>query len=154
MGIVRILIEFAVAFLSTMGFGLISNIPKRVIPSACLTGACGWLVYYLLRGDGTNIVLSNFFAALTIGLLGNYFSVIIKAPINMIYIPSLVSLVPGSIIYLGMKNFTTGNPTSASYDLLNVVEIGLALAVGFVSAEVVFNLVKKTFIKKMKKIKE
>ncbi|MGX6962547.1 threonine/serine exporter family protein [Vagococcus xieshaowenii] len=147
MNFFHLIVEFIVAFLSTLGFGLISNVPRRTIPYACLTGATAWIVYTLLEGDGHDVILSNFFAALTIGLLGNFFAIKIKVPVNMIYLPSLISLVPGSIIYLGMKNFTSGNTLIASTDLFKVIQIALALAVGFVFAEVLFTYLRKVYQK-------
>lgn len=139
----KLSINFIFAILSTVGFSLISNIPRRIIPAAAFTGAVAWLVYYLLQGDGKTAILSNFFAAFTIGLIGNLLAMKIKVAVNMIYIPSLISLVPGSIMFLGMKNVTNGNAATGTDQLLRGIEIAMALAVGFVCAEVVFNSIRK-----------
>lgn len=40
-------VQFIVSFLSTIGFGIITNVPRRVLFWAGLTGACGWTVYLL-----------------------------------------------------------------------------------------------------------
>lgn len=133
----KLLIEFIVSFLSTVGFGIITNVPRRALLPAGIAGSISWICYYLLIGNGTHIFLPNFVAAVVIGVLGNIGAVLRKVPVNTIYVPSLVSLVPGAIIFLGMKNFTSGNTGIAQQEFLNTVLIALALALGFLCSEAV-----------------
>ena len=143
----RLLIEFTISFLSTMGFALITNIPKRALFPACLTGALAWLTYYVLSGQNVSLILPNFLAALVIGLLGNSLAVVYRVPVNTIYTPSLVSLVPGSVIYLGIKNLTTGNADIGKHDLFQVGIITMSLAIGFVCSKVIYQLIHPVFKK-------
>ena len=134
----RLLVEFIVSVLSSIGFGVITNIPKRALLPAGITGGVSWCAYWLISLQDHSLVLPNFTATVVIGLLGNYFAIRHRVPVNTIYIPSLVSLVPGGIAYLGARSFTMGKAASAAQQIYNVILIAMALAVGFVVAEVIF----------------
>lgn len=135
-------LQFIVSFLSTIGFGIITNVPRRVLFLAGLTGACGWTVYLLTAQVTSNIILQNFLGALTIGLLANIVAVRIKAPVNMLYVPGLVSLVPGIVIYTSLKEFTLGNYINAGRNLIRTLVIALAIDIGFAIAEAIFRRVR------------
>lgn len=139
----RLLIELVVAFASTIGFGIITNIPKRTLLPAGITGALAWVVYVVVAGQTPNLILPNLLAATTIGLLANIAAIWVKAPVNVMYIPSLVSLVPGAIIYMSMKDFTLGRETAAQAGLVKTLSIAIGLAVGFVIAEAIFKPIRR-----------
>lgn len=143
----RLLIELLVSFASTIGFGIITNIPKRTLLPAGITGALAWGVYVIVENYTTNLILPNLLAAMTIGLVANLAAVIVKAPVNVMYIPSLVSLVPGAIIYLSMKEFALGEATVASASLVKTLNIAIGLAVGFVIAEAIFKPLRGPLVK-------
>lgn len=138
----RLLIELVVAFASTIGLGIITNIPKRTLLPAGITGALAWVVYVVVAGQTPNLILPNLLAATTIGLLANIAAIWVKAPVNVMYIPSLVSLVPGAIIYMSMKDFTLGRETAAQAGLVKTLSIAIGLAVGFVIAEAIFKPIR------------
>lgn len=135
-------LQFIVSFLSTIGFGIITNVPRRVLFLVGLTGACGWTVYLLTAQVTSNIILQNFLGALTIGLLANIVAVRIKAPVNMLYVPGLVSLVPGIVIYTSLKEFTLGNYINAGRNLIRTLVIAFAIDIGFAIAEAIFRRVR------------
>lgn len=132
----KLIIEIVISFLSTVGFGIITNVPRRALIPAGISGALAWACYYLLLGNGQQFFLPNFTAASVIGICGNIGAVMSKVPVNTIYVPSLVSLVPGAIVFLGVKNLASGNITVASQQLENTGLIVLALGLGFLTAEV------------------
>jgi uncharacterized membrane protein YjjB (DUF3815 family) len=137
-----ILIHAVVSFASSVGFGIITNIPKRTLLPAGITGSASWVVYVLLTNATHSVILPNLLAAVTIGVFANMAALIVKAPVNVMYIPSLVSLVPGAIIYMSMKDFTLGQETAAQQGLVKTLTIAISLAVGFVIAEAFFNQVR------------
>ncbi|MCH4163731.1 MAG: threonine/serine exporter family protein [Lentilactobacillus diolivorans] len=142
-----VLIEFIVSFASSVGFGLITNVPRRSLPAAGITGSVAWVAYYLVLQVNHGLILPNFTAAIVIGILGNISAVLFRVPVNIIYVPSLVSLVPGGIMYLGMRSFTLGKESSTSQYMFNSLTIAISLAVGFVVAEVVFYRIKPLLIR-------
>jgi len=42
----RLLIEFLISVLSSIGFGVITNIPKRALLPAGITGGVSWCAYW------------------------------------------------------------------------------------------------------------
>ncbi len=77
-----------------------------------------------------------------------------RVPVNIIYVPSLVSLVPGGILYLGMRSFTLGNEIRTGQYMFNALTIAIALAVGFVVAEVIFYRIKPLLLRLLAKQRE
>jgi len=140
-----LLIHFIISLLSTIGFGIITNIPRRALPAAGITGAIGWLGYILVQQQGPHTFVSNLVAAIIIGFLGNFFAIKVRVPVNMIYIPSLVSLVPGGTIYLAMKSFSTGLYSAAQAGVIKTLTIAVALAVGFVFSEFIVRQIKRHY---------
>lgn len=135
----QILAGFILSFASSFGFGIITNIPKRTLLPAGITGALSWVVYLLVMQWSAGLILPNLLAAVTIGIVANIAAIIVRAPVNVMYIPCLVSLVPGAIIYKSMQQFTLGHEGSATQGLIKTLTIAIALAVGFVIAEAVFS---------------
>ncbi|MCW4398904.1 threonine/serine exporter family protein [Lentilactobacillus parabuchneri] len=150
----KVLVELIVSFLSTVGFGLVTNVPRRSLLPAGITGSLAWVAYYLVLQVDHGLILSNFTAAIVIGILGNISAVIFRVPVNIIYVPSLVSLVPGGILYLGMRSFTLGNEWRTGQYMFNALTIAIALAVGFVVAEVIFNRIKPLLLKVVSRRKQ
>ncbi|WP_439645489.1 threonine/serine exporter family protein [Companilactobacillus kimchii] len=83
--------------------------------------------------------MPNLLSAIVIGLLGNLAAILVRAPVNIFYVPCLVSLVPGAIIYDSMKNFTLGYDNLAAHGLIKALTVGLSLAIGFIIAEAISN---------------
>ncbi|KRL80399.1 threonine/serine exporter family protein [Secundilactobacillus paracollinoides] len=135
----EILVGFIFSFLSTVGFGVITNVPRRTLLPAGLTGALAWVVYLLVQDATSNVILPNLLAAITICVLANVAAIVVRAPVNVLYIPCLVSLVPGAIIFLSMKGFTLGQDNTALQNLLKTLTIAMSLAVGFLIAEAFFS---------------
>lgn len=144
----ELVLGFIFSFLSTVGFGIITNVPRRVLFLAGVTGACGWTVYLLTVQVTGNIILQNFLAALTIGLLGNVSAILIKSPVNMMYVPGLVSLVPGIIIYTSLKEFTLGNYLNAGRNLIKTLVIAMAIDIGFAIAEAIFRRIRRGIVRR------
>lgn len=131
------LIHMAVSFASTVGFGVITNIPPRTLLPAGLVGAVAWSVYVEANLLVSGVIVPNLLAAVVIGGLGNVLARVVQAPVNLFYIPSLVSLVPGALIFESMKDFTLGQTGAAQGHLIDTLTIAMALAAGFVIAEAV-----------------
>lgn len=140
--LVRYIVGIILSFASSFGFGIITNIPQRTLLPAGYTGAAAWFVYLFVAAHVRGIILPNLLAAVTIGLLANLAAIIVRAPVNVLYIPCLVSLVPGALIYQSMRAFTLGRDANASHGFIQTMTIAVALAVGFVIAEAAFSKIR------------
>lgn len=135
----EIVYGFIFGFLSSVGFGIITNNPRRTLVPAGLVGAIAWIVYIIVGWFTHGLIMPNLMGAVVIGLLGNLCAILVKAPVNIFYVPCLVSLVPGAILYDSMKNFTLGKDSLAAYGFVKALTVGMSLAIGFIIAETIAN---------------
>ncbi|WP_337692521.1 threonine/serine exporter family protein [Companilactobacillus halodurans] len=135
----EIVYGFIFGFLSSVGFGIITNNPRRTLVPAGLVGALAWIVYIVITWFTDSLIMPNVLGAIVIGILGNLCAILVRSPVNIIYVPCLVSLVPGAIIYDSMKNFTLGKDMLAASGFIKALTVGMSLAVGFIIAEAISN---------------
>ncbi|EOT43096.1 hypothetical protein I569_00769 [Enterococcus dispar ATCC 51266] len=143
-------IHFLFSFISTVAFGIITNIPKRSLVATGLTGAIGWMIYWGLRQNAQGLGFSNFVAAIAIGCLSIFFSRRLKMPMIIFNIPSLVPLVPGGPAYQAIRELVLGDSTKSFDNLKIVIMTAGAIAAGFMITSLVETLVFKcnAYIKK------
>ncbi|SKC46250.1 threonine/serine exporter family protein [Maledivibacter halophilus] len=96
--------HFIFAILSTVGFSVLFNVPKKSIFYAGLTGGIGWTLYIYAKDLTMSSTFSVFLASTFVGILGEVFARIDKKPVTTFVIPGIVPLVPGYTIYLSMIN--------------------------------------------------
>ncbi len=138
----KLLIEFIISFVSTVGFGIITNVPRRSLLPGGITGAVAWTAYVILNNISGTLFMPNMVAAVIIGILGNLFAILYKVPVNMIYVPSLVSLVPGGIIYEAMRSFAQQHVNSTLEYLMSTLIVAMALTAGFFVSEWLFRAIR------------
>lgn len=96
--------HFIFALISTIGFCVLFNVPKKSIFYGGLTGAIGWTLYIYIKDITLSPTFSVFIAATLVGILGEIFARIDKKPVTTFVIPGIVPLVPGYTMYLSMVN--------------------------------------------------
>lgn len=130
-------------FLSSFGFGILFNVPKKHLFRAGLSGALGWASYLIVMHIFTSPGAATFVASIFIGVIGELFARNTKNPATIFIIPAIVPLVPGAASYRTIKAFIDGKNKEALE--LAIITIGLAVAISaglfFVSSY--FNIKKK-----------
>ncbi|MGG5315936.1 threonine/serine exporter family protein [Enterococcus sp. AZ072] len=139
------LINFIFSMLSTITFGIITNIPRKAFITCGLTGAMGWMTFWTCQTYlDQNIGFSNFLAAMVIGLMSIFFSRRKQMPVIVFNIPSLVPLVPGGPAYLAVREMMDQNfDASMQYIAIVLVTSG-AIALGFMFTNVIERFLKRT----------
>ncbi|WP_313510422.1 threonine/serine exporter family protein [Enterococcus sp.] len=132
-----ILIHIAFSFVSTVAFGVLTNIPKRALIATGAAGTIGWLIYWGLQQQGYGIGSANFLAAFAVGCVSIFFSRRKKMPMIIFNIPSLVPLVPGGPAYKAVREFALGDNFVGLENLMIVVITAGAIAGGFMMTNVV-----------------
>lgn len=132
---VKLLFELLMAYLATMCFGIILNIPRRALNMAGLIGGFAWGFYWIISRLGVGIVFGNLMAAFLISVISMYAAYYKKMPMVIFNIPSLVSFVPGGQAYQMIRNFAIGHSQTAWGFLVQVVVIAGAIAMGFILGE-------------------
>jgi len=133
--------QLILAYLAVLGFGLIINIPHQALNLAGWIGTVTWGGYLLVQTFDGGVVLGSFIGSVGIGVLSSLAARYKKMPSIIFNIPSLVSFVPGSQAYQMVRNFALGNYDQAVGFMLQVVVITGAIALGFLVAELLNQLI-------------
>jgi len=92
---------------ASLCFGLIFRVPPKLLWSAIVSGAIGWI----LSRVGARFALgslSAFAAALGVAMFANGAARVTQRPAQLFMLPGLVLLVPGSFGFLSLEQFLRG----------------------------------------------
>lgn len=142
------IIKLCFAFIATVGFGIIINIPHRALLIAGSIGTVTWFIYWALINLNFGIALTNLLASVAIGILSDIAARRMKMPMLIFNILSLVPLVPGGQAYQMVRNIALGNAAQGMRFLTEVIEITGSIAIGFLIAELLNKLWKKLLLKR------
>ncbi len=88
------------AAMAAVGFGAVSDPPKRAFLRIALLAAVGHaLRFYLMNYCDCDIVTSSFIAAFVIGLGAVWIGKHIYCPSSVLFIPALLPMIPGMYAY-------------------------------------------------------
>lgn len=130
------------AYISTICFGVITNIPRRAFNVAGIIGGLSWLVYWILYYHlHWGLAVSNMMAAILIAILSMVAARHQKMPTIIYTVPALVTFVPGGQAYKMVRNFVIGNNDQSLISLYQVMVIAGAITLGLGIGEMVNRLV-------------
>lgn len=99
--------------ITSLGFALMFNTPKRALWTVFLLGSVGYLIKYLLFQElEMNLILSIFIASCFVGISGMYFAHRTHTPPIIFMIPAVINMIPGLISYefmMGMIDWISGS---------------------------------------------
>ena len=126
------IIQFVIAMLATISFAVLFTAPKKEIIYCGLTGAVGWIVYYLLTNNGMHLVLASGIATFCLTVLGRCFAVVRKTPVTVYLLSGIFPLVPGAGIYYTAYYLFIGNTEMSSFKGLETLEVAGAMVFGII----------------------
>lgn len=139
------IINFLFSMFSTIAFSIITNIPRRAFFTCGLTGAAGWMTFWVLHTYfHQNIGISNFLGALMIGLISIFFSRKKHMPMIVFNVPSLVPLVPGGPAYMAVRHMMNQEFTESMEKVVVVLVTSGAIALGFMFTNLIERALKRT----------
>ena len=105
--------------------------PGRTLLPIGLMGVLIWLCYAGLREAlAVPPVVATAAGAVVVGVLGHWLARRTRRPALTFIIPSIAPLLPGSILYRGLVQMSTGEPLTGVASLGEAVAVGLALGAG------------------------
>jgi uncharacterized membrane protein YjjB (DUF3815 family) len=122
------------AIIATFGFCILFNIRGKNLFYASFGGGLGWFSYLYSINHNLSVISSLFIASLLLGIYSEIIARIIKTPVTVIAVCSLIPLVPGSGMYYSMFESVQGNINKALEIGLQTLLSAGALAVGIVLA--------------------
>lgn len=128
------------AFLATAGFGVLFNVPTRMLAVCGFTGAMGHMWRRALLANDVHPVVATFIDALVVGLLGYSQARFFHVPRLIFTVTGIIPMVPGvpafeTVVYFLRDDIPTG--------LENAVLAGLlvgAISAGLVTARLIVSL--------------
>lgn len=126
------ILEFIIAMLATISFAVLFTAPKREVVYCGLTGALGWIVYYVMTENGINLVLASMVATFCLTVLARCFAVVRKTPVTVYLLSGIFPLVPGAGIYYTAYYLFMGNTEMSGFKGLETLEIAGAIVFGII----------------------
>lgn len=143
------MIQIFASFVGAIGFALLFGQHGRQIPLAGLGSAVVWLCCLAVQWCGGDLHLGVFAAALFGSFYSELLAEVLKVPKTVFLFSVLISLVPGSDLYLAMRFAIEGDVTLFLAHGIRTLTISLAIAVGII-VMVVFTQIKR-LIRQQKK---
>lgn len=104
------LAAFYTSFFSTMAFGILFNVPRRLLPSGGLIGMLGWVIYtFLMELPQYNMASATLISAFSIATLSQFLARYHKMPATLFSISGIIPLVPGGLAYDTIREFMANN---------------------------------------------
>lgn len=95
-------LQFVVAFISTIGFAVLFNIPKKAILKASFAGGIGWIAYAYSNNYFKSPIIASFIGACIVAIISEIFARKFKETVTVFVIPGIIPLVPGAGMYYTM----------------------------------------------------
>jgi len=124
------IIQLIAALLGSAGFAMLFHLRGKLVLPAGIGGMLCWGTYllaeYYLGGLFIPSVIGSAFAALYAELLARK----MKAPATLFFVPTVISMIPGSTLYYTMSYAVQKNWEQAHIYGGNTIQYALGIAVG------------------------
>lgn len=129
---ITLVIQCVVAFVATVAFATLYNVPKEYFVHCGITGGAGWACYSIALMFGFSVSVGSLFAAIVLTLLSRFFAAWRCCPITVFLICGIFPLVPGAGIYYTAYHFIMGETALFAAKGTETLKIAVAIALGIV----------------------
>lgn len=143
-----IIYETFMAFIASLGFGVIFNIRGKKLFFAALGGAICWFVYSLCLLLNLTETAALFLASVSFSSYSEIFARILKTPVTTLVVCALIPLVPGGGMYYTMLEVVEGNIDKSLELGLNAIAAAGTLAIGIIFVGTITRLIVRIQYKK------
>lgn len=126
------LITILYSFISTVGFAVLFNIPRKAIIYSGVCGASGWFAYIYIESTFSSSIFASFAGALIVGLMGEVFARQRKQPATIFVVSGIIPLVPGYGLYYSMLKILEKDYQKAMSLGFEAIIIAIAIASGVI----------------------
>lgn len=131
------IVSLIACFPASFGFALFFDVRRALLPLAAIGGVVTWAIYLLVSGNIANDpFMPTFIAAIFSAVFAQILSKSLKVPISVIFITSVIPLIPGRALYFTMKCALFGSwDQFFNYAALTLLPVlGIALGISLVWA--------------------
>ena len=140
------LLEITTCILGTFGFSVLLKVSKQKLIYTVLGGAISASLSYFLLQKGYGIFTATFFAMVAICIYSELLARIIKAPANIILLPSTIPLLPGGSLYYTVSYLLHSDKENFLIYAKETILTGAGIALGAIFISIII-----TFITDIKK---
>ncbi len=133
----QILFTTVVIAVSTTIYAVLMRVKLRHLPAICFGAAMTYLIFALLDHCGFTLFVSNLIAAMLATIYGQIMARVLKAPVIIYYLPSIIPLVPGGSLYYTMEALMNSNEAQFMARGWDTLMISLGIAVGIIAVSVI-----------------
>lgn len=125
------IIHLVTAGFGALGFSLIFNVRRELLPAAAFGGLLDWGVYMMAEWFfGNGVFLPSVVAAAFASIYAEAMARVEKAPATVFYIPALIPLIPGGSLYYTMSYAVLGQWDQVQSYGASTAYCALGIAVG------------------------
>lgn len=124
------IIQLVTAGIGALGFSLIFNVRRDLLPAAAFGGLLDWGVYLMAAWFFDGVFLPSVVAAAFASLYSEAVARMEQAPATVFYIPALIPLVPGGSLYYTMSYAVLGDWDQVRSFGGSTIYCALGIAVG------------------------
>lgn len=128
------------AFVATLGFAVLFNVPSRMLLVCGLTGAAGHLCRRLLLEQGVHPVTAAFCGALVVGLIGYSQARLFRLPRLIFTVTGIIPMVPGVLAYETVVYFMRDDILTGVESAVQAALICGAIGAGLMTARLSLNM--------------
>lgn len=125
-------VQFLVAMAATIAFAVLFSVPKGDLVFCGISGALGWIFYYVMTGADLSPVFASLVATFVLTVFSRAMAVIRKNPATVYLLTGIFPLVPGAGIYYTVYGLITGDNAQFSAKGLETLEIAFAITFGII----------------------
>jgi len=132
------------SLIATMAFGIIFNVPKRVLFTGGIVGMFGWLLFiWLSKSYNYDAVFATLAAAFVVASISQILARYLKMPATIFSIAGIIPLVPGGLAYDAMKHFVTDDYALAMEYAIKTLFISGSIAFGLIFSGIISQTLKR-----------
>lgn len=136
-----LLLNMLFAGTGALGFTILYNAKPETYVCAWLTGAIGWMFYYI-PAQYIDAGAASFLSAAAVAFLSRTFAARKKCPMTIFLIAGIFPIVPGAGVYYTMYYLVTDQLRAAAMKGITSMKVAFAIVLGIV---VILSIPKKWF---------
>lgn len=125
-------VQFVVAMVATIAFAVLFSVPRKEVVFCGISGALGWICYYLVMGMGFGPVPACLVGTFVLTVFSRCMAVIRENPATVYLLTGIFPLVPGAGIYYTAYYLIIGDNARFSAKGVETLEDALAITFGII----------------------
>lgn len=135
--LISFLLRLLAGVVSTIVYSVLMRVKWRHFPAIAIGAALTYTVYFIFDQLGYDVFVSNLMGAMAAAIYSEIMARLLKAPVAIYSIPSIILLVPGGGLYYTMLALMQGNRAEFLLRGSITVRTALGIAVGILAVSVV-----------------